>query len=166
MRIHPLCARVCSPAVRRDDVLPRCHEEDARSVLPRRRRGALPSSFFFLSLLTNSIFSFVCARLSSTELRSSSREIILTGSSFRLSPLERRRFSTCCDVLVLSVPSSFDSFSTESYLLSFVLRESVSRKTFSSCPFPEFLRTPSFFDISNEERSARDCAPCVIIHRR
>lgn len=39
-------ARVCPPAGR-DDV-PRRHEEDASSLLPPRRRGALPSPPFFL----------------------------------------------------------------------------------------------------------------------
>lgn len=146
MRIHPLCARVCSPAVRRDDVLPRCHEENARSVLPRRRRGALPSSavpssssFFFLFFLNYSIFSFVsCARLSSTELCSSSNEIILTGSSFRLilSPVGRRIFyvSRCAR------PFSFLSRSTRPRWCE---SDSTTRKIFPRPSF-EFLRTPPF----------------------
>lgn len=93
--------------------------------------------FFFLFFLNYSIFSFVsCARLSSTELCSSSNEIILTGSSFRLilSPVGRRIFyvSRCAR------PFSFLSRSTRPRWC-----ESDSRKIFPRPSF-EFLRTPPF----------------------
>lgn len=93
--------------------------------------------FFFLFFLNYSIFSFVsCARLSSTEFCSSSNEIILTGSSFRLilSPVGRRIFyvSRCAR------PFSFLSRSTRPRWC-----ESDSRKIFPRPSF-EFLRTPPF----------------------
>lgn len=76
VRVHPpLYARVCPPAGR-DDV-PRRHEEDARSVLPRRRPGAFPSRALASLLPSLPVVSTIYRAFT---------QRVLTASFFNFSP--------------------------------------------------------------------------------
>lgn len=164
MRIHPLCARVCSPAVRRDDVLPRCHEEDARSVLPRRRRGALPSSFFFF--LSSYQFHLLLRVRSSFLHRTSFLQQGNHPDRFLVSTLslgEEKIFLrvVMCSSFLFLPRSTLPRRSPISYRLFFV-------KVFREKPFPLVLSPNSserlLFLISRTRRGgeirSRLCAVC------